>query len=222
VELKAGAAEFLACEAGQEWERLRLTKLRKLAASRGELRDRIAALDLDDGGNIDPRELRRALLEDAEFKRALSEATGSLAGITEHMFEEMLQQADTNRDGLLQPEELYSLLMSKAKGPQISYREHKQAMLRGLESSPHWHDACAIAKGIMRTADVNRNNELSFTELTQMLENSLFEGFGRWVKVACASLPILPSAAAYSYTHHTCAYLAPPPLSHCDAVPEWY
>jgi hypothetical protein len=48
--------------------------------------------------------------------------------------------------------------------------------------SPYWEEACVVAKMVMKQADVNRNNELSFTELTQMLENTAHEAFGRWVK----------------------------------------
>jgi hypothetical protein len=34
----------------------------------------------------------------------------------------------------------------------------------------------------MELADLNRNNELSYTELTEMLENTDYEEFGRWVR----------------------------------------
>ena len=43
-------------------------------------------------------------------------------------------------------------------------------------------EAVAVARGVMRTADTNKNKELSFTELTCMLESSAYQDFGRWVK----------------------------------------
>ena len=42
--------------------------------------------------------------------------------------------------------------------------------------------AVKMAKEMMTIADLNRNKELSFTELTQMLENSAHQAFGRWIK----------------------------------------
>ena len=43
-------------------------------------------------------------------------------------------------------------------------------------------DAVSLAGAVMSVADLNQNNELSYTELTEMLENTDFEVFGRWVK----------------------------------------
>ena len=43
-------------------------------------------------------------------------------------------------------------------------------------------EAVALARAVMRVADINKNKELSFTELTCMLENSAYQEFGRWVK----------------------------------------
>ena len=38
-----------------------------------------------------------------------------------------------------------------------------------------------VVRGVMRTADRNRNGELSYTELTSMLGGSPFEDFGKWL-----------------------------------------
>jgi Ca2+-binding EF-hand superfamily protein len=59
----------------------------------------IDALDSDNDGNIDVRELRSALLTNPDLKKAVSEAVGSLAGITEYILDDLLKNADTNNDG---------------------------------------------------------------------------------------------------------------------------
>ena len=43
-------------------------------------------------------------------------------------------------------------------------------------------DAMSVARRIMRVADRNRNAELSYTELTQMLHGSHYQDFGEWVE----------------------------------------
>ena len=61
---------------------------------------------------------------------------------------------------MLQPEELYELLMSRAKVAEISYREQKEERMRLLAMSPLWPDASHLAHDVMQLADVNKNNEV--------------------------------------------------------------
>ena len=50
-------------------------------------------------------------------------------------------------------------------------------------------EAEALATSVMRCADLNKNQELSFTELTAMLEATPHEGFGRYWAELQNSLP---------------------------------
>lgn len=45
-------------------------------------------------------------------------------------------------------------------------------------------DVMAVANAVMSIADRNKNGELTATELTCMLEGSVFQDFGRWIGLA--------------------------------------
>ena len=79
-----------------------------------ELRARMSTFDVDGNGNINVKELRRAMLSDETFKHVIAQVTGSVGGLSSHVFDEIMYSADTNQDGLLQPEELFDILVSHA------------------------------------------------------------------------------------------------------------
>ena len=56
--------------------------------------------------------------------------------------------------------------------PELPVHEVPRAIQEG--------EAEALATSVMRCADLNKNQELSFTELTAMLEATPHEGFGRY------------------------------------------
>ena len=65
--------------------------------------------------------------------------------------------------------------------PELPVHEVPRAIQEG--------EAEALATSVMRCADLNKNQELSFTELTAMLEATPHEGFGRYWAELKKSLP---------------------------------
>jgi len=85
--------------------------------------------------------------------------------------------------GTPEPSSNLKTSLKSSKGGKSTKKKTRSSSVpraKALKVSPK--EALSVARAVMRVADVNKNRELSFTEITSMLEASPYQDFGRWMK----------------------------------------